>query len=207
MRVPAANLSAVAFEIQAHRGNDPLTIRRMLAAGPSSIELDIGLADDELVVAHDVDHRDASGMSFERALELAGDTTVVIEAKCFPPMTPSPHEFVQALRPYLTRIEVCSFSEPLLAEIGRLRSKVETTFLLNRPQPIATVARTIGPRRDVVNRDLVEAAHAVGLRVVPWTVNDVRVMAELIELGVDGLVTDEPALAREVADERLAAVA
>jgi glycerophosphoryl diester phosphodiesterase len=207
MRVPAANLSAVAFEIQAHRGNDPLTMRRMLAAGPSSIELDVGLADGRLVVAHDVDHGDASGLAFERALELAGGTTVVVEAKCFPRVTPSPHEFVQALRPYLTRIEVCSFSEPLLAEIGRLRSRVETTFLFNRPQPIVTVARTIGPRQDVVTRDLIEAGHAVGLRVVPWTVNDVRVMAELIALGVDGLVTDEPALAREVAHSRLAAAA
>ena len=195
------------FEIQAHRGNDPLTIRRMLAAVPSSIEFDVGLDSGQLVVAHDLDHGDASGLSFERALELAGDTTVVVEAKCFPPVTASPGEFVQVLRPYLTRIEVCSFSEPLLAEIGRLRSTVETTLLFNRPQPIATVARTIGPRHDVVTRELVEAAHAVGLRVVPWTVNDVRLMAELIALGVDGLVTDEPALAHEVAQTRLAAVA
>jgi hypothetical protein len=74
----------VAFEIQAHRGNDPLTIRRMLAASPSSLELDVGLADGRLVVAHDVDHGDASGMSFDRALELAGPTRLVVEAKCFP---------------------------------------------------------------------------------------------------------------------------
>jgi glycerophosphoryl diester phosphodiesterase len=58
-----------------------------------------------------------------------------------------------------------------------------------------------------VTAELVDAAHAVGLRVVPWTVNDLRQMAELMALGVDGLVTDEPALAREVARSRLAAVA
>ena len=133
------------FEIQAHRGNDPLTIRRLLAASPSSLELDVGLASDGLVVAHDVDHGDASGLSFERALDLAGDTTVVIEAKCFPPATPSAHEFVEALRPHLHRLAVCSFSEPVLAEVTRLRSSVETMFLFNRPQPIATVARTLGP--------------------------------------------------------------
>jgi glycerophosphoryl diester phosphodiesterase len=79
--------------------------------------------------------------------------------------------------------------------------------LFDRPQPIITVARTIGPRHDVVTAELVDAAHAVGLRVVPWTVNDLRQMAELMALGVDGLVTDEPALAREVARSRLAAVA
>jgi len=58
-----------------------------------------------------------------------------------------------------------------------------------------------------VTRELVDAAHSVGLRVVPYTVNDVPRMAQLIALGVDGLVTDEPALAREVAHARLAAVA
>jgi len=37
---------------------------------------------------------------------------------------------------------------------------------------------------------------------VPWTVNNVREMVALIDLGVDGLVTDEPRLAREVAANR-----
>ncbi len=197
----------MAFEIQAHRGNDRLTLRRLLAGSPSSLELDVGLADGHLVVAHDVDHGDASGLAFEHALRLANGTQLVVEAKCFPPATPAAHEFVQALRPHLAQISVCSFSEPLLAEISRLRGAVETTFLFDRPQPIVTVARTIGPRHDVVTAELVEAAHAVGLRVVPWTVNDVRRMAELMDLGVDGLVTDEPGLAREVAQSRLAAVA
>ena len=197
----------MAFEIQAHRGNDPLTIRRMLAASPLALELDIGLSDGRIVVAHDIDHGDASGMPFDRALELAGNTQLVVETKCFPPATPSPHEFVQALRPYLNRISVCSYSEPLLAEIGRLRGSVETTFLFDRAQPIMTVARTIGPRHDLVTRELVDAAHGVGLRVVPYTVNDVPRMAQLLALGVDGLVTDEPALAREVAYARFAAVA
>ncbi len=195
----------MAVEIQAHRANDPLALRRLLAAAPTSVELDVGLAADSLVVAHDVDHGDASGLGFERALDLAGETTVVVEAKCFPPVTPTAHEFVQALRPHLHRIAVCSFSESLLAEVARLRSSVETTFLFDSPQPIVTVARTLGPRHDVVTRELVEKAHAVGLRVVPWTVNDVGQMAELVALGVDGLVTDEPALAREVARSQLAA--
>ena len=135
----------MAFEIQAHRGNDPVTIRRLLAASPSSLELDIGLAGGEIVVAHDLDHGDASGMSFDRALGLAGAAAVVVDAKCFPPETPSPQAFVAALRPHLTKIAVCSFSEPLLAEITRLRSNVETTFLFNRAHPIVTVARTLRP--------------------------------------------------------------
>jgi glycerophosphoryl diester phosphodiesterase len=76
------------------------------------------------------------------------------------------------------------------------------TLLFAEPGRIATVARTIGPRHDIVTRQLVASAHAAGLRVVPWTVNDVSAMAMLVELGVDGLVTDEPALAREVVASR-----
>jgi hypothetical protein len=195
-----ANLWAV--EIQAHRGNDSLTLRRLLAAEPSSVELDAGLAGGELVVAHDLDHGDASGLGFARALELAGTVPVVVDAKCFPPRTPSVQEFAEALRPHLARVSVCSFSEPLLARVARLRSTVPTTFLFTEPMRIATVARTLGPQHELVTRELVDAAHGVGLRVVPWTVNDVRRMAELVDLGVDGLVTDEPALARAVAASR-----
>jgi glycerophosphoryl diester phosphodiesterase len=196
----------VRFEIQAHRGNDRLTLRRLLAAAPSSVEIDVGLRDGELVVAHDLDLADASGLSIERALTGAGATRLILEAKCFPPVTPSPHTFAHALRPYLDRVAVSSFDERVLDAVGRFRT-VDTTLLFTRPLRVATVARTIGPRHELVNRELLDAAHALGLRVVPWTVNDVRRIAELIDLGVDGLVTDEPALARAVAAERLSAAA
>lgn len=38
----------------------------------------------------------------------------------------------------------------------------------------------------------VDAAHALGLAVVPWTVNEPEDIAALIGLGVDGLITDYP---------------
>lgn len=194
------------LEIQAHRGNDRLALRRLLAAGPSSVELDVGVSDGELVVAHDVDLADASGLTVDRALELAGDARVVLDAKCFAPATPSPGAFARALRPYLDRVAVCSFDERVLDEVARFRA-VETTLLFTRALRVATAARTIGPRHELVCRELVDSAHALGLRVVPWTVNDVRRMVELVDLGVDGLVTDEPALARAVAQARISAAA
>lgn len=49
---------------------------------------------------------------------------------------------------------------------------------------------------------LVDEAHAHGLKVVPWTVNDKPTMHKLIDDGVDGIITDYPNRLREVMAER-----
>ncbi|GGP37572.1 putative glycerophosphoryl diester phosphodiesterase precursor (GlpQ) [Saccharothrix coeruleofusca] len=49
---------------------------------------------------------------------------------------------------------------------------------------------------------LVDEAHRAGLKVVPWTVNDVATMHKLIDDGVDGIITDYPDRLRQVMKER-----
>jgi len=44
----------------------------------------------------------------------------------------------------------------------------------------------------VVDEQVVVAAHAAGLAVHVWTVNDQPTMQELLEMGVDGIITDVP---------------
>lgn len=183
------------FEIQAHKANDEATLLRHLAADPTSIELDVGLRDGRPVVGHDPDLNDASSLTLDRALELAGDTPLVVDVKCYPPQTPPAETFVAALEPYLAFIRIVSFSRDV---VDLLRGRTPVTFLIEEPWTVEPVADALGPRHTLVTAQLVADAHAAGMRVVPWTVNDPERMRELSALGVDGLVTDDPALARSV---------
>lgn len=53
-----------------------------------------------------------------------------------------------------------------------------------------------------LSADLVKEAHALGLKVIPWTANETEDMARLIDWGVDGLITDRPDFLRQVMAEK-----
>ena len=53
----------------------------------------------------------------------------------------------------------------------------------------------------------VQQAHALKLTVLPWTVNQRADMARMIDLGVDGLITDFPDVLRDLLRERGVALA
>lgn len=54
----------------------------------------------------------------------------------------------------------------------------------------------------VVDAPFVAAAHARDLAVHVWTIDDAPTMHWLLDLGVDGIVTDRPSVLRAVFDER-----
>ena len=45
-------------------------------------------------------------------------------------------------------------------------------------------------------------AQSLGLKVLAWTVNDRQSMGQMLDLGVDGLVTDRPDIAADLLKER-----
>jgi glycerophosphoryl diester phosphodiesterase len=54
----------------------------------------------------------------------------------------------------------------------------------------------------VVTRRFIRAAHARGVQVHVWTVDEEAEMERLLDLGVDGLMTDRPTLLRAVLERR-----
>ena len=50
----------------------------------------------------------------------------------------------------------------------------------------------------IVDRRFVERAHAASLDVHVWTIDDPTEMERLLDLGVDGIMTDRPAVMRDV---------
>ena len=66
----------------------------------------------------------------------------------------------------------------------------------------ASGAGTWGPDYQDLNAALIAEAHALGLRVVPWTVNAPGDMERLLAFGIDGMTTDRPDVLRELLAER-----
>lgn len=58
--------------------------------------------------------------------------------------------------------------------------------------------RIYSPSYKLVNKELVEQAHARNMQVIPWTVNTLAEMHELLALNVDGIITDYPNIGRQI---------
>jgi glycerophosphoryl diester phosphodiesterase len=82
-------------------------------------------------------------------------------------------------------------------EVARLRLDAISGRV--HPSPAGCVQIPVSFRGvTVTNAAVVRAAHRAGLQVHVWTVDEPEAMARLLDLGVDGLMTDRPALLKSV---------
>jgi glycerophosphoryl diester phosphodiesterase len=129
-------------------------------------------------------------------------------------------ELLRSDRSLLDRVCLASFSDRRLRwlrtalgdrlctalgprEVARLRMASVTGRRATLPAVALAAQVPVGPRAlPIVDARFVDAAHEHGLAVHVWTVDDATVMTELLDLGVDGLMTDRPAVLKSVLERR-----
>lgn len=100
-----------------------------------------------------------------------------------------------------TRTTVRSFDHRCVTAIRRLEPKLTGAVLITETRPVSPVelvrqadAQVYCPSFEFVDEELVRQLHAEGIRVLPWTVNELADWERLVDLGVDGICTDHPDL-------------
>jgi len=79
------------------------------------------------------------------------------------------------------------------------------TFVTLEPRDERTYDPPAGfmhPPWEVADAELMDRARRFDLKVHVWTVNDRPTMEKLIDLGIDGIMTDDPGLLEKVIDDR-----
>ncbi len=120
-------------------------------------------------------------------------------------------EYAQSLYDVLTshgvlaRTAVQSFDPRSLEAMKRIDPGVELVLLVDNTDGfsenlghLSFKPEIYSPYFELVDQALVDQAHELGIRVIPWTVNDEDRMRELISMGIDGLITDFPGRAQAV---------
>lgn len=98
------------------------------------------------------------------------------------------------------RVLLQSFDLPLMAELKKIVPGWTLAALYaGLPIDYAKISAQAGgmtmvnPHYALVTREQVQKAHDAGLRVAAWTANSAEIWDKLIEAGVDGIITDDPA--------------
>jgi glycerophosphoryl diester phosphodiesterase len=193
-------------------------------AGMDAIELDLHLSKDgALAVMHDADvdrTTDGTGLIAEKTLaELReldagqGERVPVFEEVLDAVRSPVQAEIkdvaaaraladVMRRRDLVDRVEVLSFHDEAVAEIAQLVPGVRTALVASRwKSDVVDRAKAVGAATLVLNirrltLEVVEQAHAEGLKVIGWVVNTQDHLRLARGLGLDGATTDFPEIRR-----------
>src|SRR5574341_1430473 len=122
-----------------------------------------------------------------------------------PEETLAPEPFARALIAEIraagvaARTSVQSFDWRTLRVVEQEAPEIATVYLTGRrrdgsqPQAVhAAGGRVWSPKLEELDSSAMVEARALGLKVVPWTVNEPAHIERLLDLGVDGMIGDYP---------------
>ena len=92
-----------------------------------------------------------------------------------------------------------SFDPRTLQEMKKMDSTVTTALLVANLDGLDKNLEILGfhptiysPYYKLVTKAMIKKCHEMGIKVLPWTVNDEKTMVKLKRWGVDGLISDYP---------------
>lgn len=132
-----------------------------------------------------------------------------IETKCSPQgdgvTNPTPEVFVKLLMDVINTKKIApfvviqSFDKRTIQLINKNYPKIKTSFLVANKKSYEENIADLGykpfilsPVWQIVNSELVDKAHADGVKVIPWTANKLEDIQKLKALHVDGIISDYP---------------
>ncbi len=99
----------------------------------------------------------------------------------------------------IERTTVQSFDERALQEMKKLNEEISLAFLVENRLPLKENIKKLGfiptiysPDYQRLTESEIKQAHDMGMKVIPWTVNEPKDMIRLQKWKVDGLITDYP---------------
>lgn len=145
--------------------------------------------------------------ALDALLESFPDAWVAIEIKQSQP--PMLDEFLDVIDRHnaADRIVVASFDDLTIQTLRTERPELLTALALGEMFELQTAigdpnysppALIVQAPKAQVTRELLDFAHSLGMKVHAWTVNNRDDMEALIEIGVDGIFTDDPVLLEDV---------
>lgn len=107
----------------------------------------------------------------------------------------------------LTRTILSAFQPQTLLKVRQIAPDLPLGYIYNRTQeeesrhncPIEYVI----PQFRLASRDLINEVHGEGLKVFAWTVNDAQEATRLMDLGIDGLISDYPEMLVQLVQGRV----
>lgn len=100
------------------------------------------------------------------------------------------------------RYTIQSFDLRALKYLHEFYPNTKLVLLTEEEIPLEKLLKELGfvpevysPYYELLNSEIITQAHEKGMKVIPWTVNDTASIKALIELGVDGIITDYPTMA------------